>query len=333
MRSQLADILVPLDGSEAADRAIPVAARIAARTGARLHFVAICRPLVPATAHIAPGFVVVSPNLESINHATLTNHLDARADDVEMLYHVPVVREVIDGIETVADDLIRYAVLHDIDLIVMRTHGRSAIGRLCVGSVGSALVDRAGVPCVLLRDNHGARERKPGRSWDLFRIIVPLDGSDEAEMGIDQALALATPSVTDIRLVVVVDPRQVPRAGQDYTVPQTVQLANAEAYVNGLARRLEARGYRAKGLIVVDPNPAEAIAACASEQHADLVSIAAHHRGQGNRLLFGSVIDSLVHETDVPILARRLGMAAARVEKLEEVAAACAIARPEAAAV
>ena len=196
MRNQLSQILVPLDGSEAADRAIAVAARLAVRSGARLHLVAVCRPLVPATAHIAPGFVVVSPNLESINHTALVDHLDACADDIEMLYHVPVVREVIDGVEAVADDLIRYAVLHDIDLVVMRTHGRSAIGRLCVGSVGSALVDKAGVPCLLLRDNHGLDTRRVRNGWDIGRIIVPLDGSDEAEVGIDQALLLATPSVT-----------------------------------------------------------------------------------------------------------------------------------------
>ena len=46
MNSQkLSAILVPLDGSDAADRAIPVAARIAARSGARLHLAAVCRPL------------------------------------------------------------------------------------------------------------------------------------------------------------------------------------------------------------------------------------------------------------------------------------------------
>ena len=325
----ITQILVPLDGSEAADRAIPVAARIAARAGARLHLVAICRPLVPATAHIAPGFVVVSPNLESVNHVALVNHLDARGEDIELLYHVPVLRQVIDGVQSVADDLVTYIARHEIDLVVMRTHGRSAIGRLAVGSVGSALVDRAGVPCLLLRDNHKERSRRPRQGWDLGRIVVPLDGSDEAETGIDQALPLATPSVTEIRLLVVVPQQWVPDGQKEYTVPQTAQLANAEAYVKGLARRLEARGYRAKGFTVADGDPAAAIAACADAQHVDLVSIASHHRGEGNRILFGSVIDSLVHETDVPILARRVGMAAVRVEKLEEVAATCGLARAE----
>ena len=332
MRSQgLSEILVPLDGSEAADRAIPVAARIAARSGARLHLVAIRRSQVPVTGQIAPDFAVVTPGLESINHAVFANHLEAHADDIEMLYHVPVAREVINGVESVADELVTYAARHEIDLIVMRTHGRSAIGRLCIGSVGSTLVDRAGVPCLLLRENHGRTVRQARHGWEFARILVPLDGSEEAEVAIEQALALATPSLTQIQLLIVVPRQWVPDAGEEYAVPQTVQLANAEAYVNGMARRLEARGYRAKGFTVANRNPAAAIAACAGEQQIDLVSIASHHRDRGNRLLFGSVIDTLVHETDVPILARRVGMAAVRVEKLEEVAATCGLARTGAA--
>ena len=332
MRSQgLAEILVPLDGSESAGSAIPAAARIAVRSGARLHLVAIRRPLVPLAGHIAPGFAVVTPDLESINHAVFENHLEAHADDIEMLYHVPVAREVIDGVESVADDLVSYAGRHEIDLIVMRTHGRSAIGRLCIGSVGSTLVDRAGVPCLLLRENHGGTVRQARHGWEFARIMVPLDGSEEAEVAIEQALALATPSLTEIQLLIVVPRQWVPDGGEEYAVPQTVQLANAEAYVNGMARRLEARGYRAKGFTVANRNPAAAIAASAEEQQIDLVSIASHHRDGGNRILFGSVIDTLVHETDVPILARRVGMAAVRVEKLEEVAATYGLARTKAA--
>ena len=320
-------ILVPLDGSPAADRAIPIAARIAQRAEARLHLVAVSRPIVPATAHIAPGFIVVAPNLESVSRIGLKGHLDARAEEIETLYNVPVLPVVVDGGDAVADDLVAYAAEHDIDLIVMRTHGRSAIGRLCVGSVGSTLVDRAGVPCMLLRDNHPVPSLDARKRWDMRRILVPLDGSDEAEIGIEQALELATPGYTELRLLVVVPRKWAAKENGDYAVPQTVQLANAEAYVNGLARRLEARGYRARALALADDSPAAAIAGCADAQQVDLVSMASHHRGEGNRLLFGSVIDTLVHETDVPILARRVGMAAVRAEKLGEVANTCGLHR------
>lgn len=318
-------ILVPLDGSDAADRAIPVAARIAARSGARLHLVAVCRPVVPPTAHLAPGLAAIQPDPGSATHAALTTHLDARVDDIELLYDAPTTSEVIDGVDSVAEELVACAARNHADLIVMRSHGRSAIGRLCLGSVGSALMDRAGVPCLLLRDNHGTRGL---RARELARILVPLDGSDESEAGIEQALALASPSASEIRLLVVVPQGWLPDGGEEYAVPQTAQLANAEAYVKGLARRLETKGYRAKGMIVADASPAAAIARCVEAQDVDLVSIASHHRGEGNRILFGSVIDTLVHETDVPILARRLGLAGAKVEEESAVVAACCLMAP-----
>jgi nucleotide-binding universal stress UspA family protein len=332
MNFPYSQILVPLDGTEAADRAIPVAARIAVRLGERVHLVAVCRPAVPPTAHLAPGFVVLPPEEPMRTHAALERHLEARADDVELLYHLPVTTRVIDGTDSVADELIGYSAEHAIDLVVMRTHGRSAMGRLCLGSVGDALVDRGSAPCLLLRDRHGAGAAASRRGWEFARILVPLDGSVEAEAGIEQALALAAPGSTDIRLLVVVPRQWVPEDRRPYSVPERAQFANAEAYANGMARRLEARGYRAKGFTVGHGSPAGAIAECVEAQGIDLVSIAAHHRGEANRFLFGSVIGTLVHEIDVPILAHRLGMASVRAEAPAELEPACDLALRETAA-
>lgn len=318
-----ARILVPLDCTEAADRAVPVAARIAQTTGAQLHLVAVCHPVAPAVAHTAPNLVAVSPNVEAANRMRLAEGLDYRAEEIEELYHVPVIAEVVEGGASVASELAAYAAKREIGLVVLRSHGRSAIGRLCIGSVGSALVDRAGVPCLLLRDNHASPGKETRTRWDPRRILVPLDGTDEAEAGINQALQLAVPGYTELRLMVVVPRDWVPAGEEEYAVPETAQLANADAYVNGLARRLEAKGYQAKGLVLADDRPAAAIAGCAMAQQVDLVSIASHHRDAGNRILFGSVIDTLVHETDVPILARRIDIAAARREhpELQDIAA------------
>lgn len=308
-------ILVPLDGTEAADRAIPVAARIAQQTEAELHLAAVCRPENPIVGNTAANLVAAMPYLDAASRMRLAQHLDLLADEIESRYRIAVISEVLDDGGSVVSTLVTHATASSIDLIVLRSHGRSAIGRLCLGSVGSSLVDKAGVPCLLLRDNHAVPGAEiPGR-WDLRRILVPVDGSDEAEAGIIQALDLATPGVTELRLLIVVPRDWVPSGEGEYSVPQTAQLANADAYVNGLARRLEAAGYRAKGLTLADDDAAAAIAGCAAAQEVSLVSMAAHYRDPGDRILFGSVIDTLVHRTDVPILARRIGAAAAHVSR------------------
>ena len=212
MRSQgLSEILVPLDGSEAADRAIPVAARIAVRSGARLHLVAIRRSQVPVTGQIAPDFAVVTPGLESINHAVFANHLEAHADDIEMLYHVPVAREVINGVESVADELVTYAARHEIDLIVMRTHGRSAIGESLAYLVDVPLTAKGKAPKLKKQRFLVFAKAVPGRPGELVLVdrraqIPATPESEQRARGVIAALAApdAPPRVSGIREVMSV---------------------------------------------------------------------------------------------------------------------------------
>ena len=318
--SPVSEILVPLDGLEAADRAIAVAAQIACRTGARLHLVSVLRPAANAGAMI-PGMITYPADLDAITRTSLRAHIETRAEDVELVYGVPAIYELLDGPESVADQLVAYAARRAIDLIVMRSHGRSAIGSLCFGSVGAAVIERSGLPCLLLRERHGRVVPSTRPSWGFSRILVPLDGTPESEAGIEQAMAVATQGLTQIRLLVVVPDRWVPAPGIGLDAPDTAELATARAYVEELAHRLEIRGYSAMGFTVARASISAAIADCVDAQRIDLVSISSHHRSEGDRLIFGSVIDALVHETSVPVLARRT----TRVEVIDHADAACTV--------
>jgi nucleotide-binding universal stress UspA family protein len=287
--SPVSEILVPLDGMDPADGAIDVAARLAAHRGARLHIVSVLRP--PA-------------DLDAIARDALDEHLRLRAEKTATAFSVATVHAVLEGPESVADQLATYARRHAIDLVVMRSRGRSTVGAFCFGSVGAALLERSELPCLLLRDRGGQLPAtRPG--WTYSRMLVPLDGTPEAEAGIEQAVALAVRGLTDIRLLVVVPDRWIPAPGIGLAPPGTAELATAAAYVEELAHRLEIRGFRASGLAVARASVTAAIAECIEAQQIDLVSICSHHRSEGDRLIFGSVIDALVHGTRVPVLARR----------------------------
>ena len=318
--SRIARIMIPLDGMEAADRAIAVAARIACRTGAQLHLVSVCRP-VSASSAMLPGFVPYPTDLDAMARESLRSHLDARVEETITVYSVSTVSAILDGPESVADQLAAYARRHDIDLIVMRSHGRSAIGSFCFGSVGAALMERSHVPCLLLRDGNLHRSPSAPVRWGFARILVPLDGTPESEAGIEQAVALANRSATEITLLVVVPDRWVPAPGIGLAAPDTPELAAAKAYVEGLAHRLDVRGFRARGMALARPSVPAGIAECVEAQQSDLVSICSHHRSEGDRLIFGSVIDTLVHGTRVPVLARRT----TRAEVVDLPDAACTV--------
>jgi nucleotide-binding universal stress UspA family protein len=48
-------------------------------------------------------------------------------------------------------EILRYAAEHDIDLIVMGTHGRSGVGHLLLGSIAEKVVRRSPCPVLTVR--------------------------------------------------------------------------------------------------------------------------------------------------------------------------------------
>lgn len=133
------DILVPTDGSERADAAVEHALAVADAFGSTVHAVSIINVGDIATG----GEVSVPPEfLEELENAaraaTEAVASEAAAAGVTALTRVQTGRPKHDLLEYVAD--------HDIDLVVMGTHGRTGLDRVLLGSTAEALVRRAEVP-------------------------------------------------------------------------------------------------------------------------------------------------------------------------------------------
>ena len=109
-------ILAPTDFSAASQGALKVATALARSTGARL---LIAHVEEPPLAYGSGDMYV--PN-------------------------VPVERHLLTG--DPATTLARFAKTHDVDFIVLGTHGRKGISRMLMGSVAEAIVRRA--PCPVL---------------------------------------------------------------------------------------------------------------------------------------------------------------------------------------
>ena len=58
--------------------------------------------------------------------------------------------KTVTGVGKPAREIVRYAAEHDIDQIVMGSHGRSGIGRAILGSVAEAVTRRARVPVTIV---------------------------------------------------------------------------------------------------------------------------------------------------------------------------------------
>lgn len=145
------------------------------------------------------------------------------------------------------------------------------------------------------------------------RILVPLDGSELAEVALPHAISLAKQSGAEVILLRVLEPLAPGAAmGQEsiYIEPefwrrlQQEYLDEARAYLDRVAARLSADGLSARTEIRRG-SPAEMIIDTARELHADAIVMATHGRSGIGRWMLGSVADRVVRASHLPVLLIR----------------------------
>ena len=133
-------IMCPIDFSDYSDVALGYASQLASESGARLYVIHVDDSQVPYDAGFA-GYVPAPNESERITEA-----LHAKRPTVE---GVPCEHHLLIGHP--ADAIVEFAKAHDIDLIVMGTHGRTGVSRLLMGSVAEAIVRRSECPVLTIK--------------------------------------------------------------------------------------------------------------------------------------------------------------------------------------
>lgn len=136
------------------------------------------------------------------------------------------------------------------------------------------------------------------------KILVPLDGSKLAEAALLAALDLlkANPAGT---LVLVRAAEAGALAGTDPVEAQVAVVHEAEAYLDSVAKRLAQQGFTAVQTSVWYGTPATSIIEAAQVGHVDLIVMSTHGRSGLGRLILGSVAESVLRGTRMPILLVR----------------------------
>lgn len=141
------NILVPIDGSDTADRGLDESLKLARIEDARVHVLHVRHALSLGSAHdTAEGWAVVvlhqEQQLETIRQRLMRRGTQSRVDLRCLIQE--------EGSSSVADIILDTAALVDADLIVMGTHGHSVIRRLVVGSVTDTVLRSARIPVLLV---------------------------------------------------------------------------------------------------------------------------------------------------------------------------------------
>lgn len=151
-------ILVTLDGSLLAERALEPAVLLAQASGAELILLRVVTPieLWAPFVEIEPAFEVAQERQVRETSVYLAEVRDRLLEDEEAL-NVRTVALRGPVAETIAD----YARQNRVDLIVISSHGRSGISRWIYGSVAEKVL--RGVRCcstLIVRDEEARRKRE-----------------------------------------------------------------------------------------------------------------------------------------------------------------------------
>jgi nucleotide-binding universal stress UspA family protein len=271
-------ILVPLDGSELAERVVLPAMRIAEDVRAKVVFLTVVSPVARPDA---PGLVERVVQTSKYEAGLYLKSVRSRV--------LPTTTEVDTAVQAgrPANEIIRYAQENEVDLIIMTTHGRSGLTRWSFGRVAEKVLRRAPCPTVILRSHQTIIPDK------IKRILVPLDGSLLAEQALPPAHDMAVALGAEIVLLQAVESPPLFQFGQaDTTVPGTdPQLARS--YLTRIQARLQAKGI-ATYVEVVAGSAADAIVDFAAANKIDLIVLCGLGSSGFQMWMFGSVTERVM---------------------------------------
>jgi len=279
-------ILVPLDGSDLAELALPYAQEIASVFNSELILLYVSEPADEEHLHMHELY------LEKL--ATQMKKVVKRVGPV-----------VISG--KPVDEIGKYTEKNDIRLIVMASHGSSGIIPWAAGGMASKVIDAIGVPLLLIKET---KRRKTKEKHLISRILLPLDGSEAGEAAITRVRELRSRLKAEVTLLGVVPTGQHIRTvgGLDYILfpEQEMEAYRAEAreYLEKVYKRMQ-RGKKAKGELTIAISSGEVtkeILNYAQKKRASLIAISSHGHSGMTKWVFGSTAQKIIQDSPIPVL-------------------------------
>lgn len=265
-------LLVPLDGSEAAARALGPATLIASTADSPLRIVGYVTPLVG----------------HEVSEAIASQVADIEVPDLSVGISRPA--------ESVASDLVEDVLSVPGTLVVMTTYGRGRTGA-ALGSVADGFLARGYGPILLVG---------PDCDIDRFviggKMLVPLDGSKTAESILPIAASWSMMLGLRPEIVTVLDPSVRPPVGPGQVADLPLESNLVHAAAKDLGDEL---GKQVDYEVLHGTKPAASIIAHADEMGAAMIALSTHGRTGLSRLVAGSAAMSIIRRAPCPVLVYR----------------------------
>ncbi|TMD67655.1 MAG: universal stress protein [Chloroflexi bacterium] len=309
-------ILVPLDGSERAEQALSVAARMARGSGGSVILVQVVDVAAFTYGYLTPPLVEshIETNLNEARKYLTDVAAFALFNGVPTEIHVPF-GSVTSQILSVADS-------SQADSIVLTSQGYSGVTRWVLGSVAEYVVRHASLPVLLLQEGNASDVDLHPETERPVRALVPLDGSFLAKAALEPAAllisALTAPARGTLHLTRVVKPEKTATEEEQknprYKAERYLRVI-ADQVREELLARSEAPDLRITWSVAVHQDAAEGIIDVAENGELaggddvsgsyNVIAMATNGRSGLQRWVMGSVTEGVLTKTRLPLLVVR----------------------------
>ncbi len=283
-------IVLPLDGSEPSESALPYAAALAELTSAPivvLHVLEEMRPVFDAHRGEVVWISPEQPRVELEAPELLEEPISRlRAAGLSVR---PVFR-----LGDPAAEILAEVKRWPAPVVVLASHGRGGIERLVLGSVADRVAREAPGPVLVVP---AVPTPEQLRRVEFRTILVPLDGSPLSEQALPVALELAPLARASLVLVRSAESSPASDSGRSQR--------EAEDYLRQVGEALARSATTPILRQVLSGDPAEQLSRFIASERPDLVVMATHGRSGLARWILGSVTERLLTGRVAPLLLLR----------------------------
>lgn len=206
---------------------------------------------------------------------------------------------------TASQQIIDYCHTHEMDLIVLSTHGNSGLSRWNINSVANKIIMSAHTSLMIIR---AYSEEQSREEYCYDRIFIPLDGSTRAECVLSIASSLACQEHGELILSHVVSPPRIfhrmpltPEEQEQIDLWTKRDVDAVTKYLNDLQTRLSVNNSLQ---INASDDVIETLHEMVEQQEepAELIILSAHGTSGKRRWPFGSLVTSFINYGTCPLL-------------------------------
>jgi nucleotide-binding universal stress UspA family protein len=293
-------ILIAYDGSDGAESAIDDLKRAGLPRRVEAIVLTIAEELIPAPTSIGGVETTFAKSLLEEEKDSLALARRARSRIQQLFPGWEILAEA--GIGSPGSEIITMADEWRPDLIVVGPRGRTALGRMFFGSVSQKVVNEARCSVRVAR----GRIVEPDVP---ARIIVGVDGSEEADAAVEEIASRDWPDGSEVR--VVNSAWTIPSASDPGTAVNLAEWIAQETdrvnkVVEGAADKLGSAGLKVS-IVVKEREPKALLCSEAEDLMADCIFVGARGMGRLERFLIGSVSSGVAARAHCSVEVVRAG--------------------------